>query len=74
MPTDASGVPDLSLVRSFLPDLSEDEMLRTPAVLSGSPSDIADTIRGYRDNYGVTYVIVQQQHGEAFAKVIAELR
>ena len=35
-------------------------MLRTPAVLSGSPKDIADTIRGYRDNYGVTYITVQQ--------------
>ena len=74
MPTDDSGVPDLSLVQRFLPDLSEDEMLRTPAVLSGSPKDIAETIRGYRDNYGVTYITVQQQHGEAFAKVIAELR
>ena len=74
MPTDDSGVPDLSLVRRFLPDLTEDEMLATPAVLSGSPRDIADTIRGYRDDYGVTYITVQQQHGEAFAKVIAELR
>ena len=74
MPTDDSGVPDLTIPRRFLPDLSVDELLRTPAVLSGSTKEIADTIRGYRDTYGVTYITVQQQHGEAFAKVIAELR
>jgi hypothetical protein len=35
---------------------------------------MADAIRGYRDHYGVSYVIVQAPHAEAFAKVIAELR
>lgn len=74
MPTDDSGRPDLSLTRRFLPHLSDEELLSTPAVLSGSPKDIADTIRGYRDTYGVTYITVQQQHAEPFAKVIAELR
>ena len=74
MPTDGSGMPDLSIARRFLPDLTDDELLRTPGVLSGSTSDMADTVRGYRDNYGVTYIIVQQPHAEAFAKVIAELR
>jgi probable F420-dependent oxidoreductase len=74
LPTDNSGVPDLSLVRRFLPDLTEEEMLATPAVFSGTPRDIADRIRHLRDAYGVTYITVQQQHGEEFAKVIAELR
>lgn len=74
MPTDGSGRPDLSLTRRFLPHLSEEELLSTPAVLSGSAKDIADTLRGYRETYGVTYVTVQQQHAEAFSHVIAELR
>jgi probable F420-dependent oxidoreductase len=74
MPIDDSGVPDLSITRRFLPDLTDEQLLRTPGVLSGSTKDIADTIRGYRDTYGVTYVIVQQPHAEAFAKVIEELR
>jgi len=74
MPTDDSGVPDISLTRRFLPDYSDEEILATPAVLSGSTKEIADTIRMYRDTYGVTYITVQQQHGEAFSKVIAELR
>ena len=74
MPTDDSGVPDLTIPRRFLPELSDEELLRTPAVLSGSTKDIADTIRGYRDTYGVTYITVQQMHADVFSKVIAELR
>lgn len=74
MPTDYSGRPDLSITRRFLPELSDDEILQTPAVLSGTPRDIADTIRHYRDTYGITYITVQQLHAEPFAKVIAELR
>jgi probable F420-dependent oxidoreductase len=74
MPTDDSGKADLSLTRRFLPHLSDDELLSTPAVLSGSTKEIADTLRNYRDTYGVTYITVQQQHAEPFAKVIAELR
>ena len=54
--------------------MSDEEFLRTPAVLSGSTRAIADTIRGYRDTYGVSYLIVQDKHAEAFSKVMAELR
>ena len=74
MPIDDSGVPDLSITRRFLPELSDEQLLRTPGVLSGSTAEIAETVRGYRDTYGVSYIIVQQPHAEAFAKVIAELR
>ena len=74
MPLDDSGISDLSITRRFLPDLNDEQLLQTPGVLSGSTADIADEIRRYRDTYGVTYVIVQQPHAEAFAKVIAELR
>ena len=74
LPRDESGQPDLSITRRALPDMSDEDLLRTPAVLSGSTSEIADTIRGYRDTYGVSYLIVQDKHAEAFSKVIAELR
>ncbi len=74
LPRDESGRPDLSITRRALPDMSDEELLATPAVLSGSTRDIADTIRRYRDTYGVSYVIVQDKHAEAFSKVIAELR
>ena len=74
MPVDDSGMPDLTIPRHFLPGLSDDELLRHPGVLSGSTDEIAERIRGYRDNYGISYVIVQDRHAEAFAKVIALLR
>ena len=48
--------------------------MQTAAVLSGSASEMADTVRGYRDTYGVSYLIVQDKHAQAFSKVIEELR
>ena len=74
MPIDGSGMPDLKIPRRFLPDLTDEDLLRHPGVLSGSTRDMADRIRGYRDTYGVSYIIVQAPHAEVFAKVIAELR
>jgi probable F420-dependent oxidoreductase len=74
VPADNSGVPDLSLTRRYAPTLSDDELLAMPAVLSGSPRDMADTLREYRKTYGLTAFTVQENHAESFAKVIAELR
>jgi probable F420-dependent oxidoreductase len=74
VPSDNSGKPDLSLTRRYAPTLSDDELLALPAVLSGSPRDIADTLRGYRETYGLTSFTVQEKHAETFAKVIAEFR
>ena len=72
--SDSSGKPDLSMTRRYAPGLSDEELLALPAVLSGSPRDIADTLRGYRETYGLTSVTVQEHHAETFAKVIAEFR
>ena len=72
--SDSSGKPDLSMTRRYAPTLSDEELLALPAVLSGSPRDIADTLRGYRETYGLTSVTVQEHHAETFAKVIAEFR
>jgi probable F420-dependent oxidoreductase len=74
MPIDESGMPDLTIPRRFLPHLTDEELLRHPGVLSGSTQDMADRIRGYRDTYGISYIIVQAPHAEVFAKVMAELR
>lgn len=74
VPTDGSGIPNLSITRRFLPDLSDEELLETPGVFSGSTADVADRVRQLRDEYGISYIIVQQQHAEAFAEVIAQLR
>ncbi|ORA47095.1 LLM class F420-dependent oxidoreductase [Mycolicibacterium chubuense] len=73
MPLDGSGMPDLTIPRHFLPGLSDEELLRHPGVLSGSTADMAERIRGYREHYGISYVIVQDRHAEAFGDVIAAL-
>jgi probable F420-dependent oxidoreductase len=76
VPHDSSGIPDLSLTRNYAPTLSDQQLLKLPTVLTGSPRDMADTLRHYREAYGVTYisVSVRRQHAESFSKVIAELR
>ncbi len=74
VPHDGSGMPRLSLARRYAPELSDEQLLKLPGVLVGSPRDVADTLRHYRDVYGLTYFSVQEQHGESFSKVIAELR
>lgn len=74
VPSDASGIPDLSLTRRFAPTLSDEQLLSMPAVLSGSPREIPDTLRDYRQRYGLSSFSVQRNHAEDFAKVIAELR
>lgn len=74
VPTDASGQPDLRLTRRFSPGRSDDQLRALPSVLSGSPAEIADTLRGYRTRYGLSYFTVQIEHAESFARVIAELR
>jgi probable F420-dependent oxidoreductase len=74
VPTDSSGVPDLALTRAYAPDATEEQLLALPTVLTGTPRDIADTLRARRDSYGITYFTVQDYHAEYFAKVIAELR
>jgi probable F420-dependent oxidoreductase len=74
VPTDASGIPDLTLTRAYEPDKSDDELMAMPSVLSGSPRHIADTLIRQRETYGVTYFTVQDYHGDYFAQVINALR
>src|ERR1700742_211958 len=73
VPSDNSGKPDLALVRRFV-ELSDEELLALPSVLSGSPHEIADTLRGYREKYGLTSFTFQENHVDTIAKVIPELR
>jgi len=74
VPTDASGIPDLTLTRAYEPGRSDDELLALPSVLSGSPRHIADTLIEQRERYGLSYFTVQDYHGPYFAKVINALR
>ena len=74
VPTDGSGIPDLTLTRAYFPDATDEQLLAMPTVLSGTPGDIADTLRSLRERYGTTYYTVQDYHGEYFAQVISALR
>jgi probable F420-dependent oxidoreductase len=74
MPAVGESAPDLKLTRMYAPDLTDDEILAQRSVLTGSPREMADTLSGYREKYGLTCFTVQDNHLENFAKVIAELR
>lgn len=73
VPSGDSEQPDLALTRRFM-DLSDDELMALPSVLSGSPRGIADTLLGYHEKYGLTSFTFQENHVDTIAKVIAELR
>ncbi len=74
MPRDGETEPDLKLTRSHSPELSDEEILSQPSVLTGSPAEIADTLSAYREKYGVLSFTVQDNNIATFSKVIAELR
>lgn len=74
VPAAGSAVPNLAMTRHYAPDLSDEQLLGLPGVLSGSVTEMADKVRGLRETYGANYLVVQAGHAEAFGRVIAELR
>ena len=74
VPAEGETMPDLTMTRRYASELSDDELLELTSVLSGSPREMAETLSGYRERYGVTSFTVQDNHIDNFAKVIAELR
>ena len=74
VPTDASGIPDLSLTRAYAPAATDEQLLAMPSVLSGSPRHIADELMAQRERYGMTYFTVQDYHGRYFAEVMDAMR
>jgi len=74
MPREGETEPDLRMTRQYSPDLSDEELLSMPSVLSGSAREMADQLSELREKYGLTCFTVQDNNLDAFAKVIAELR
>lgn len=74
VPTESSGLPDLTLTRAYAPNATDEQLLALPSVLSGSPRQIADRLTAQRERYGLTYFTVQDYHGRYFADVVAALR
>jgi len=64
---------DLSVI-SAASGKSAEELAELPGVLVGSPRQIADTLLRYRDEFGITYISVLEDHMRMFAEVIPLLR
>ena len=57
----------------YAPDLSERELLEHPALLLGSPQEMAEQLRAHRERFGLSHFTVLDPYLEAFAPVIEEL-
>jgi probable F420-dependent oxidoreductase len=64
---------DLTIARAAT-GLPDEHLLGLPSVLCGPAQEIADRLRRYRDELGITYYGVLEPHMTAFAPVIALLR
>jgi alkanesulfonate monooxygenase SsuD/methylene tetrahydromethanopterin reductase-like flavin-dependent oxidoreductase (luciferase family) len=64
---------DLTIIRQAS-GLDDAQLSQLPGVLVGSPQEIADRLRRYREEYGIGYVSVLEPHMDAFAEVIKHLR
>jgi probable F420-dependent oxidoreductase len=53
--------------------LTSDQLRGTPIALIGSVSEIADTLRKRREEFGFSYIVVHEGEMDALAPVIAEL-
>jgi probable F420-dependent oxidoreductase len=64
---------DLTIARAAT-GLPDSQQLGLPSVLCGPEQEIADRLRRYRDEYGITYYGVLEPHMAAFARIIPLLR
>jgi probable F420-dependent oxidoreductase len=64
---------DLSVI-SAATGMTAGQLAELPGVLLGSPRQIADTLLRYREEYGITYISVLEDHMRTFAEVIPLLR
>jgi probable F420-dependent oxidoreductase len=44
VPTDTSGIADLTLTRAYFPEATDEQLRAMPTVLEGTPRDIADAV------------------------------
>ncbi|WP_245673048.1 LLM class F420-dependent oxidoreductase [Nocardia lijiangensis] len=61
-------------VRQSLPGFTDDQIGAAPAVMVGTPQQIADSVRECRERYGITYFTVVEPDLEKFAPVIELLK
>ncbi|WP_225729243.1 MULTISPECIES: TIGR03621 family F420-dependent LLM class oxidoreductase [unclassified Nocardia] len=61
-------------VRRWLPGFTDDLIGAAPAVMAGTPQQIADSVRECRQRYGITYLTVLEPDMDAFAPVVELLK
>ncbi|MEU3979166.1 TIGR03621 family F420-dependent LLM class oxidoreductase [Streptomyces sp. NPDC026672] len=64
---------DLTIIRQAS-GMDDEQLGRLPGVLAGSPREIADRLRRYREEFGTSYISVLEPHMTAFAEVVRHLR
>jgi probable F420-dependent oxidoreductase len=60
-------------VRSWLPDLSVEELLDSPYILTGTAGEMAEQLRVVRERFGVTYITVFAEASPAIEQVMEAL-
>lgn len=54
-------------------DLTVEELLQVPTLLLGTVGEIAEQLRGHRENFGLSYIVVLEDNVETLAPVIDAL-
>jgi probable F420-dependent oxidoreductase len=68
------AAPDLAGLRQFAPGLTDEQLLALPNVLTGSAHRIVEQLHDLRENFGISYFTVVEQHITEFATIIDMLR
>lgn len=70
VPADDRAAKAAELREMYKMDLTVDQILQLPALLIGTPEEIADQLRAQRDKFGFTYYVVLEPSMEDFAPVM----
>jgi hypothetical protein len=59
------------LARRFA--LSREQVMQTPYLLAGTVEHISEQLQKARQNFGISYLVVYEEHMEQFAPIVAQL-
>jgi alkanesulfonate monooxygenase SsuD/methylene tetrahydromethanopterin reductase-like flavin-dependent oxidoreductase (luciferase family) len=55
------------------PSLSREQVMQTPHLLVGTVDQIGEQLQEAREEYGISYLVVFDEHMEQFAPIVAHL-
>lgn len=71
-PAERDSVGDMA--RQLMPGFTDERIRQSPSILVGTPQQMADSLREYRDRYGITYFTIIEPFMDAFAPVVEILK